>query len=160
MWPRRAALAALLSMAAIGPAEAQRPATLEDAAWLAGRWVGGGDLGEAESSWSPPYAGQMGGHYILRSNGRIIFYELMILDETADGLRLSVKHFTPSFRAWETVEQWQRFEPRGLSGDEIHFDGVVMRRIGEDQHSATVTHQDAQTGALSETTFTYRRAPL
>ena len=163
MWSRRSIVAAIVALAVSSPAGSQvreKAVTIDDAAWLAGRWVGGGPMGEAENSWSPPAAGQMVGHYRLSKSGRIIFYELMVLDVHEGGLRLSVKHFRSNFTAWEPDDQWQRFEPRSVTADEIRFDGVVIRKLGPDRHSATVTHQDPKTGKIADTVFTYRRAPL
>jgi hypothetical protein len=117
-------------------------------------------MGEAESLWSPPFAGQMVGHYTLRSGKKVIFYELMVLDVHDGGLRLNVKHFRTDLTSWEPGDQWQRFERRSVTPDEIRFDGVVIRRLGTDRHSATVTHIDPKTGVTADTTFTYTRAPL
>ncbi len=163
MRAQRTVLAAILAIAVPTPVNAKDPAaaaTIESAAWLAGRWVGGGPMGEAESSWSPPFAGQMVGHYTLRRAEKVIFYEIMVLDVPEGGLRLSVKHFQSDFTPWEPGDQWQRFEPRSVTADELRFDGVIIRRLGPDRHSATVTHQNPQTGATADTTFTYSRAPL
>ncbi|RYY34034.1 MAG: hypothetical protein EOP59_16885, partial [Sphingomonadales bacterium] len=66
--------AVLLAMAT--PAVAQ-DATIADAAWLAGRWVGEGLGGQVEESWSPAMGGQMAGHFTLVQDGKPVFYELM-----------------------------------------------------------------------------------
>lgn len=163
MWKRRTVLAAMLAVAVPAAAAAQdraAPVTIDAAAWLAGRWVGGGAMGQAESMWSPPFAGQMVGHYTLRSGNRVIFYEMMVLDVHEGGLRLSIKHFRTDLTSWEPGNQWQRFEPRSVTADELRFDGVIIRRLGPDRHEAVVTHQNPRTGATADTTFTYARAPL
>lgn len=161
MLVRRAVLSTALA-AGVLPTTAhgrQGQGPIDAAAWLAGRWVGGGPMGQAECSWSPPVAGQMVGHFTLYNATRIIFYELLVLDVQEGGLRMSAKHFAANLRPWEPGDQWQHFEPRSSTPDELRFDGVIIRRLGPDRHSATVTHVDAR-GVEADTVFTYTRAPL
>ena len=79
-----------LAVAFAAPAQAQAPATIDSASWLAGRWVGEGLGGQVEESWAPAAGGQMVGYFQLVKGGRPSFYELLLLDSVPGGLRLRV----------------------------------------------------------------------
>ena len=162
----RSLLAALLAAAlASAPAPAQAPpaqaprASIDDASWLAGRWIGEGLGGAIEEVWSPAQGGQMVGHFALIRNGVPSFYELMLLDAQEGGLRLRVKHFNPDFTAWEDRGGWHSFEPEAVEPDDIRFSGLRLRREGE-QLLITITLRDRASGTTQDHLLRLRRAPL
>lgn len=75
---------------------------LSDLAWLAGRWQGAWGPRVAEQVWMPPKAGLMEGMFRLVEGEKTLVIELFIVSETADGIELRIRHFTPSSTAWET----------------------------------------------------------
>ena len=140
------------------PAYAQAPATIDQAAWLAGRWVGEGLGGQVEESWAPAAGGQMIGHFQLVKDGKPAFYEIMLLDAQPGGLRLRVKHFNPDFTAWEDKGDWHSFEPVSVKPDTIDFKGLTLARSG-DELLITVTLR-AKDGTVTDHPLKLRRAPL
>lgn len=143
------------------PAKAEPPsppAHIGAASWLAGIWVGEGLGGQVEESWSAPRGGQMIGHFSLVRNGAPVFYELMLLDEQAGGLRLRVKHFNPDFTGWEEKDGWHSFEPRAAAPGELLFDGLSLRLEGG-QLVATVTLRDRASGTVQDRVLRFQRAP-
>src|SRR5262245_42472098 len=79
----------------------QKPATLGDFAWLAGRWVGrlpapGSDKQlTAEQQWMSPKNGTMQGFFRLTDNEKTIVIELFTIRETPDGIAFYFRHFSP-----------------------------------------------------------------
>jgi len=100
-------------------------------AWLAGSWSGDGFGGTSEESWSlpSPDGTMMGMYRHLDAEGKITFYEFLILDET--GLRL--KHFTPDFIGWETKEEFVTFEMVKYNKDIIELKGLIFERKSENE---------------------------
>jgi len=86
--------------AAPTPAAAPRP-TLADFAWLAGRWQGAWGPRVAQQVWTSPKAGVMLGTFQLTESGNTLVLELFTLAEDPDGIKLHLRHFTPSLVAWE-----------------------------------------------------------
>jgi len=67
------------------PPAAQPPkiaATIADAAWLQGYWIGEGLGGVGEDFWMPPAKGMMLGAFrLVKSDGSKEFYELLGIEE-------------------------------------------------------------------------------
>lgn len=148
------------ALLALSPAEAQttRPATIDDAAWLAGRWVGEGFGGQMEESWSPPVGGQMIGHFRYWRDGQPQFYEIMMLDIAEGGVRMRVKHFNPDFTGWEERGEWHTFEPVLVSEGRLLFDGLDIQRQGEDRMVMSIRIRRGET--VTEEILRFQRAPL
>ncbi len=152
----KALLCAIACAAAlIGSAAAQ---TIEDAAWLAGRWVGEGFGGQMEEAWAPPVGGQMVGHFRYWRDGEPQFYEILLMDVVERGVRMRVKHFSPDFTAWEDRGEWTEFAPISAGPDALLFDGLEIRREGEDR---IVMHlRMRRGGAVTTEVLRFQRAPL
>lgn len=158
------ALAFLGFFAFAGPAAIAQPAvqaraTIADAAWLTGRWVGEGFGGQLEEVWSPPVGRQMIGHFRMVQDGQPAFYELLLIEEHEGGLRYRVKHFNPDYVGWEERDRWHEFGYVSHAPNELHFDGLIVRRIGEDMSDHIIRVRGAG-GAERTETLHYRRAPF
>lgn len=150
--------AALFSAACAAQAQvAPRAATIEDAAWLTGRWVGEGLGGEMEEVWSPPVGGQMVGHFRLIRDGAPVFYELMFIDVAEGGLRMRLKHFNPDYTAWEDKDEWTIFTPVSFNTHEIVFSALTIRREGDEALVMTLRMRGAD--GVREEIMHFRRAP-
>jgi hypothetical protein len=147
--------AAAVSIAFAASALAQ---SIEDASWLAGRWVGEGLGGELEETWAPPVGGQMVGHFRLMRDGQPVFYEIMLMDVVEGGVRMRVKHFNPDFVGWEEKDAWVTFEPSRVSADALAFNGLIIRRTAPDAIEMRLTLR--RPDGVHEEILTMRRAPL
>ncbi len=132
------------------------PATIEDAAWLTGRWLGTGLGGEMEEVWSPPAGGQMVGHFRLLRDGKPVFYEFILLDVADGGLRMRLKHFNPDHTAWEEKDNWTTFAPVPSDTRELAFSGLRIQRTGTD--SIVMRLRLRQGEKVTEEILNFRRA--
>lgn len=133
-------------------------ATIADASWLSGRWVGEGLGGTVEETWAPAAGGQMVGHFQLVKDGKPVFYELMMLDVQPRGLRLRVKHFNADFTAWEDKGGWHSFEPVSAEPNLLKFNGLTLARDGETLNIVVTMKQ--KDGRIEQVPLKLRRAPL
>ncbi len=83
-------------------AAAQTKPTLNDFAWLAGRWQGAWGPRVAQQVWMPPKGGVMLGTFQLVENDTTLVIELFTLVQKPDGIKLYFRHFTPALAPWET----------------------------------------------------------
>ncbi len=102
---------------------------IEDYQWLAGTWVGDGFGGVSEESWSLPVDGTMMGMYRHYKDGKIVFYEFLLLDE--NGIRL--KHFNPDLTSWEEKEDMVRFEMISFSDTKLEMKGLSFELKSENE---------------------------
>jgi len=98
---------------------------INDYTWLVGSWEGDGFGGVSHEIWEKPVNGTMMGMYRhIDSEGELVFYEFMLLDET--GLRL--KHFNPDLTSWEEKDDMTTFEMISYSADKIELKGLTFER--------------------------------
>jgi hypothetical protein len=150
--------ATLFAAACAAQAQTPRAATIEDAAWLAGRWVGEGFGGQMEEAWAPPVGGQMVGHFRYWRDGQPQFYEFLLLDVVEGGVRMRVKHFNPDMVGWEERGDWHSFEPVSAGPDALVFDGLEIRREGEDRVVMTIRIRNDD--EVTTEILRFQRAPL
>lgn len=99
---------------AAGPAGPQEPnqpqaktgspvpkVTVADFAWLAGRWQGAWGSRVAQQVWTAPQGGVMLGTFQLTEGDKTLVLELFTVVEEEEGIKLYIRHFTPSLVAWE-----------------------------------------------------------
>ncbi len=159
----RTLLALTLVFSVLGEARAQSTppaaeARIEEAAWLAGRWVGTGFGGEMEETWAPPIGGQMVGHFRYWRDGEPQFYEFMMLDVVEGGVRMRVKHFNPDMVGWEEKDGWHTFEPVSVGPEALLFNGLEIRREGADRVVMTIRLRRGD--VVEEGMLRFQRVPL
>jgi len=137
--------------------EAPARATLEDMKWFAGEWTGTGLGGVADEIWSSPASGAMMGMFRLVKDGKVVFYEFLTLVEQDGSLVLKLKHFHPDLVGWEEKADSVKFPLLKIEDGEIAFDGLKMRREGEDGLTVIVTILNRKDGSVREEPFNMRR---
>lgn len=104
------------------------PATLADAAWLAGTWQGEGLGGWVEDVWGEPRAGSMPGMFRLVKDGAVVFYEILAIVEKGGSLELRLKHFGPDLVGWEEKDKVLAFPLSEKSEEKLRFGGIAYER--------------------------------
>ncbi len=141
-------------------------AGLSDLAWLAGTWEGALGDDPLIETWFPPAGGRMAGLFRWVKGDEVYLYELVGLEETADGVVLQVKHFGPDLVGWEAKDESVVFDLV-----EVDEDGrAVFAERGDEEEGTTLTFRpEGETGLVAtfeETrggepvvlTFRYERA--
>src|ERR1700690_3236543 len=91
--------------------------TLEDLAFISGHSRGELDGGIADEEWSRPIGDTMMGMYCYVKDGCVKMYEMMAIEQTANGPVLRLKHYNTGLQAWEEKHKGGdfplvRFSPR------------------------------------------------
>jgi hypothetical protein len=137
-------------------ANEERPAaSLEDAAWLAGSWVGTAFGERFEEVWNQPSAGSMLGMWKLYGDKGVNFYELLLLTVENGTLSLKVKHFQPDFTAWEDKAEHVNFRLVKLEKNALHFGGISFYRLSDDRIDAYIVLHDGE--EVKEHQLVYKR---
>lgn len=112
-------------------AEGAKPAaaSLEDFAWLAGRWEGTGFGGaRVEEVWTAPEGSSMCGLFRMTRDGRAQIYEFVLLVPVGDSVEMRLKHFTWELKGWEEKDKWVTFRLVRRTETEFFFEGLTFRR--------------------------------
>jgi|SRR5262245_12355557 len=75
---------------------------IDSVSWLAGKWQS--DAGErlaCEEHWSDPAGGAMVGMFRMLAGQRPSLYELLLIEEDAEGVWMRLRHFHPQMVARE-----------------------------------------------------------
>lgn len=95
---RRFALAAFALVLAT-PLQA---ATVDDLAWMAGRWAGTMGEDSLEEHWSVPAGGTMMGMFRwMKKGGAISVFEFLTIESSPQGPVYYMRHFNSGLIAWE-----------------------------------------------------------
>ena len=132
-------------------------ASLEDFAWLAGRWTGDGLGGRTEELWAPPDGGAMVGVFRLIRDGEPVFYEMLTIADFGEGFAMRLKHFHPDMKGWEEREKFVEFRYIGVIDGVVHFQGLAFRP--DNDQEMTIFLALRQGGQVREHTFRMKRAP-
>jgi hypothetical protein len=107
-------------------------ATIEDFAWLIGRWEGEGFGGVVEESWNPALGGTMTGTFRLVTDDGPEFYEMLLLaPDSNNHIVYKVKHFHPDFTGWEEKDDYISFPLVRITHDALYFHGLTLQRDGD-----------------------------
>ena len=148
------ALVLSLSVCLPSAAIAEQP-SIDDLAWLAGRWQGEAFGGTFEETWNPPSGGTMVGLFKLLRDGDVAMYELQRIAEVDGRLVLEVKHFSADFTAWEAKDEAVRFPLEHVAQDVIAFEGLVFRRRENGTLEADLAMRDGESGEIRTERLVY-----
>jgi hypothetical protein len=132
-------------------------ATIDDLAWIAGRWQGEALNGRFEETWNRPSGGTMVGMFKLVRDEGAAFYEILTIVPRGESLALRLKHFTADLVGWEEKDQAIEFPLVKLTDREAYFDGLTFRRIHDNAMDIFVVIQQPN-GEASEVRFACRRS--
>lgn len=86
----------------VGEGAAEPPkAGLASVAWMAGRWEGEFRGRKVEEHWMAPAGGSMLGSCRWTAQGKTVFREFLLLEETDEGLVMTVSHVGPKMAKLE-----------------------------------------------------------
>jgi hypothetical protein len=108
--------------------ENQTHVNIEDSAWLAGHWIGDGFGGTSEEVWTKPVNGVMMGMFRLHDkDGKLVFYEFLTIDDGG----LTLKHFHPGLKGWETKDEVVTFKMVETPPGKIILEGLRFEKKSE-----------------------------
>ena len=131
-------------------------ATLEDVSWITGHWKGEAFGGIAEEIWSPPLGDSMMFVFKLVSEGKVQFYEVGHIQQTAETLLLQLKHFHGSLKGWEEKDETVDFKLVRIDGNRVYFDDFTIEKISANEINMYVVVGE-EDGSSEEVKFNYKK---
>lgn len=132
-------------------------ASIDDVAWLTGRWSGEGLGSIAEETWLPPAGDAMAGVFRLVGEDGVQFYEVVTVREVAGSLLLQLKHFGPDLVGWEESDETVDFPLVKRNETTLWFEGLTMKRVSTEEMHIWVALGSEGDPDMQEALFRYRR---
>lgn len=136
---------------------------IKDLSFMAGDWVTTGEWGDMEENWSEPYGNSMMCSYRCVKDGKVVFYEFIVIEQTADGPVMKLRHFSPGNIAWENKEDPYEYPLMYLDENVARFErpdkktSLTFQRISVDSLTVILERQD-KSGNWVQDEFRYAAA--
>lgn len=116
---------------------------LTDVSWLAGSWRGTMSGSRIEEVWTPAAGAVMMGMFrMVDPGGQALFYEFQVIEETASGVYLKIKHFNRALKGQEEREKFANFKLSRAANGEAFFE------TDEDDARVTLLYKRLPNGRL------------
>jgi len=139
------------------PAKGSPKATLADASWLVGRWVGAGPDDQNEEVWLAPQAGSILSTSRAVKSNRVEFYELTTITEENGSLVMNIKLFNADLKGWQEKDVVLRCPLVKVTPTDLYFDNLTYRKISDPEMEGYVLLHK-KSGEDYEERFPHQRA--
>jgi hypothetical protein len=144
----------------IAKANAQAPVKeIKDLTFMAGKWVTHNAWGDMEENWSAPMGNCMMCSYRCVKDGKVIFYEFIVIEQTDKGPVMKLRHFSPGNIGWEEKDKPYDYPLMFLDKDLARFErpdkktSLTFQRTGN-KMKVTLERQEKD-GKWMEDVFDY-----
>lgn len=80
---------------------AQQKADISALSFISGNWQLAHEWGDMEETWSLPKGDNMMGAFRCVSEGKVVFYEFIVIEQTDSVPVMKLRHFNPGSIGWE-----------------------------------------------------------
>lgn len=136
--------------------ETKLESKLDRLQWISGSWHGEAFGGITEEIWSEPSGGSMMASFKLITDGKVTFYEIMVIREIENTLILQLKHFGPDLKAWEAKDETIDFPLKEITENNVIFEGMRFEKISNIEMNVYVNIKNDD-GKVEEVKFNYKK---
>jgi hypothetical protein len=143
------AVIALLIVAVTITSYGQAPKRdIKDLAFMAGNWTASSAWGDMEENWSKPMGNSMMCSYRCVKDGKIIFYEFIVIEQLESGPVMKLRHFSPGNIGWEEKDKPYEYPLMFLEEDRARFErpdkktALTFHRTSKDTMEVILERQD------------------
>lgn len=121
---------------------------INDLAFMSGTWVTKSSWGDMEESWSEPMGDNMMCAYRCVKDGKIVFYEFIVIEQTATGPVMKLRHFSPGSIGWEEKDKPYEYPLMFLEEDRARFErpdkktALTFHRTSKDKLMVILERQE------------------
>jgi hypothetical protein len=136
---------------------------IKELSFMAGKWVTKGEWGDMEETWSEPKGNSMMCSYRCVKNGKVVFYEFIVIEQHTSGPVMKLRHFSPGNIAWEDKDKPYDYPLMFLDENLARFErpdkktSLTFQRIGNDKLRVILERQDKD-GKWIQDEFNYTAA--
>jgi len=122
--------------------------SINDLSFMAGRWTTTTEWGDMEENWSKPMGNSMMCSYRCVKDGKVIFYEFIVIEQLESGPVMKLRHFNPGNIAWEEKDKPYEYPLMFLEPDRARFErpdkktALTFERTSADKMLVVLERQD------------------
>jgi hypothetical protein len=137
------------------------PKNIKDLAFMAGKWTTHSAWGDMEENWSEPMGDCMMCAYRCVKDGKVIFYEFIVIEQTDTGPVMKLRHFSPGNIGWEDKDKPYEYPLMFLEPDKARFErpdkktALTFHRTSPETMQVILERQD-KSGRWVEDIFDYK----
>ena len=127
----------------------QRPVSnISDLSFMAGKWTAKSEWGDMEENWSEPFGNSMMCSYRCVKDGKVVFYEFIVIEQTATGPVMKLRHFSPGNIGWEEKDKPYEYPLMFLESDRARFErpdkktALTFHRLSETKMTVILERED------------------
>ncbi len=121
---------------------------IEDLRFMSGIWTTTGAWGDMEEHWSLPKGNSMMCSYRCVKDGKVVFYEFIVIEQTESGPVMKLRHFSPGNIGWEEKDKPYDYPLMYLDENIARFErpdkktSLTFERSASDKLKVTLERQD------------------
>lgn len=121
---------------------------IKDLSFMAGKWTTKGEWGDMEEHWSTPLGNNMMCSYRCVKDGKVVFYEFIVIEQTEKGIVMKLRHFSPGNIGWEDKDKPYEYPLMFLEPDRARFErpdkktALTFHRIAKDKLNVFLERED------------------
>ncbi|WP_158975334.1 DUF6265 family protein [Cellulophaga sp. L1A9] len=131
-------------------------ATLADASFMTGHWIGEAFGGISEEIWTKAEGDSMMFSFRLVIEGKVDFYEIGHIIEEGETIHLQLKHFSGELDGWEAKDEFQDFPLVKKEDNALYFDGLTYKKISDTEMIAYILAEE-EDGSTQEFKFIFKK---
>jgi hypothetical protein len=121
---------------------------IADLKFMSGKWTTSSDWGNMEENWSEPMGDNMMCSYRCVKDGKIVFYEFIVIEQQPKGPVMKLRHFSPGNIGWEEKDKPYEYHLIFLDDNIARFErpdkktSLTFERQSADKLKVTLDRQD------------------
>ena len=121
---------------------------IDELSFMSGNWVTTGEWGDMEENWSAPMGNSMMCSYRCVKDGKVVFYEFIVIEQMENGPVMKLRHFSPGNIAWEEKDKPYEYPLTYLDEKTARFErpdkmtSLTFHRTDADSLTVILERQD------------------
>jgi hypothetical protein len=139
-------------------------ASVKDLAFMAGTWTLKHQWGDMEEFWGPPMGDNMVSSYRCVKDGKIVFYEFVVIEKTNGSPVMKMRHFNPGNIGWEEKDKPLMYKRIALTKTKVVFEStdknlkLSYERLNSSKMNVVLDEKDKK-GVWKKEMFKYTIKP-
>jgi hypothetical protein len=139
----------VITLKIVSSVTAQAPVKeIKDLAFMSGKWVTKSTWGDMEENWSAPMGNCMMCSYRCVKDGKVVFYEFIVIEQTTAGPVMKLRHFSPGNIGWEEKDKPYEYPLMFLDSERARFErpdkktALTFYRAAKDKLKVILERED------------------